>query len=274
MINLYKKKILIQLIASLTAIVLLCAIVVTYYFSRQNTEQVNRDLNNKITNLLFFSQKAYSFPVWTTDNETVNVFSEAILNDPEIVGVYIFQNDSLHEGIEKSNYLEKDPKFKKVKNRTEFADNELKTINKEIKYEDQVIGVIEIAYTTHFANLAIVKKQRELLIAFILVVLSGIALISLFIKSKLLKPIICLADFTKEIALSKDFNMRVDISGENEISVLGNGINYMMESLKQRDLERDKLEDKLRNVQNYLNNIIESMPSMLIAIDDKGIAAQ
>lgn len=274
MINLFKKKILLQLIVSLTAIILFCAITVTYFFNRKSTEQVNHDLNKKINNLLIFSQEAYSNPIWNANYEIIESLGKAILNDPEIVGVYVFQENNLAVGLEKVNYLEEFKNIQTVKNKTTFADSELDSITKEIFNKKDVIGKIEIVYSSHFANLEISRKQKELLITFIFIVLSSIILISLFVEIKFLKPIIILADFSKEIALSRDFSKRVLFKGENEISVLGNGINYLMESLKQRDLERDQLEDKLRKIQNYLNNIIESMPSMLITIDDKGIVTQ
>ena len=133
----------------------------------------------------------------------------------------------------------------------------------------------------------------------------GLALVYIvlyFINRLILRPIFSLTDTTNEIAMEQNYALRAQRFYSDEIGTLAENFNFMLNRIEQDDYilrqERDKaeqarlraielstkmhesnerlefevkvrarVEHKLTDFQHYLNNIIDSMPSAIIAID-------
>lgn len=133
----------------------------------------------------------------------------------------------------------------------------------------------------------------------------GLALVYLvlyFITRLIIRPIFSLTDTTNEIAMEQNYSLRAQRFYSDEIGTLAENFNFMLNRIEQDDYilrqERDKaeqarlraielstkmhesnerlefevkvrarVEHKLTDFQHYLNNIIDSMPSAIIAID-------
>ncbi len=145
-----------------------------------------------------------------------------------------------------------------------------------------------------------------LIISFILLV-SGFSLIWVviyFINRLIIRPIFSLTDTTNEIAMEQNYSLRAKRFYPDEIGTLAENFNFMLNRIEQDDhmlrqekekaeqarqraiqlskrmndanerLEfevkvRSRVESKLTDFQHYLNNIIDSMPSAIIAIDSE-----
>ncbi|WP_283789676.1 ATP-binding protein [Bermanella sp. WJH001] len=145
----------------------------------------------------------------------------------------------------------------------------------------------------------------EVVIISLLILVSGFALIYVilyFINRLIIRPIFSLTDTTNEIAMEQNYGLRARRFYPDEIGTLAENFNYMLnrieqddmmlrqekekaEQARQRALElskkmhdtnarlgfevkvRARVEHKLTDFQHYLNNIIDSMPSAIIAID-------
>ena len=145
----------------------------------------------------------------------------------------------------------------------------------------------------------------EVVIISLLILVSGFALIYVilyFINRLIIRPIFSLTDSTNEIAMEQNYGLRARRFYPDEIGTLAENFNYMLnrieqddmmlrqekekaEQARQRALElskkmhdtnarlgfevkvRARVEHKLTDFQHYLNNIIDSMPSAIIAID-------
>lgn len=123
-----------------------------------------------------------------------------------------------------------------------------------------------------------------------------------FITRLIIRPIFSLTDTTNEIAMEQNYALRAERFYADEIGTLAENFNFMLNRIEQDDYilrqERDKaeqarlraielstkmhdanerlefevkvrarVEHKLTDFQHYLNNIIDSMPSAIIAID-------
>ena len=133
----------------------------------------------------------------------------------------------------------------------------------------------------------------------------GLALVYIvlyFITRLIIRPIFSLTDTTNEIAMEQNYALRAERFYSDEIGTLAENFNFMLNRIEQDDYilrqERDKaeqarlraielstkmhesnerlefevkvrarVEQKLTDFQHYLNNIIDSMPSAIIAID-------
>lgn len=145
----------------------------------------------------------------------------------------------------------------------------------------------------------------EVLIFSLFILLFGLALIAvlLFFTNRLItRPIFSLIDTTNEIAMEQNYSLRAKRFYPDEIGSLAENLNYMLNRIEQNEMmlreEKDKadqarkralelskkmhdtnarlgfevkvrsrVEHKLTDFQHYLNNIIDSMPSAIIAID-------
>lgn len=133
----------------------------------------------------------------------------------------------------------------------------------------------------------------------------GIILISILLWMLLAKqvrrlisrPILQLEQLSRRVTLEKDFSLRADPKSRDEIGRLTEAFNAMLSRIQSHGRElkdardqarallrethhsnrqlkkevevRGKMEKKLRSFQNYLNSIIDSMPSALIAVDEE-----
>jgi len=145
----------------------------------------------------------------------------------------------------------------------------------------------------------------EAVIISLLILVCGFVLIYImlyFINRLILRPIFSLTDTTNEIAMEQNYGLRARRFYSDEIGTLAENFNYMLNRIEQDDLmlrqEKEKaeqarkralelskkmhdtnarlgfevkvrarVEHKLTDFQHYLNNIIDSMPSAIIAID-------
>lgn len=275
MLEKFKQKIIYQLVIAVVVIISILSFSTMYYFSIKESNRIKKLLNEKVNNLLVLSSEAYRIPVWNLDKEFMDNYSKAVLNNREIVGLIVYENSTLISAVIKKNYKNSlISSIEIINNHDELILPQTNVLKQQISMNNRVIGNIELYYTDFFALRDISNKRKELSLAYLLVLIFNAGLIALLIRQRLVLPILKLLRFSNEIAFSKDFNSRIDVSSQDEIGKLYQGFNFMIEKLHERDIERDKLEEKLRKIQSYLNNIIQSMPSMLITIDENGTITQ
>ncbi|GAA6135136.1 ATP-binding protein [Oceaniserpentilla sp. 4NH20-0058] len=145
----------------------------------------------------------------------------------------------------------------------------------------------------------------EMLVFSLFILFFGLSLIYviLYFTNRLITlPIYSLINTTNEIAMEQNYSLRAQQFYPDEIGSLAENLNYMLNRIEQDDLMlreekekadqarkralelskkmhdtnarlgfevkvRSRVEHKLTDFQHYLNNIIDSMPSAIIAID-------
>jgi PAS domain S-box-containing protein len=90
------------------------------------------------------------------------------------------------------------------------------------------------------------------------------------------KPLRILTDATAGISLDNLGSFSIDSSSlhPNEIKVLEEALTSMVGNLHRSFLYRDATERELRQLRNYLANIVDSMPSVLVGVDPAGNVTQ
>jgi PAS domain S-box-containing protein len=184
--------------------------------------------------------------------------------------------------------------------------NHLEQINRVTSEDDLLIipGNNFLLLLKAQANLEHIFLMELVIINFIAFCL-GLMLIYIvlyFITRLIIRPIFSLTDTTNEIAMEQNYSLRAEQFYNDEIGTLAENFNFMLNRIEQDDYilrqERDKaeqarlraidlstkmhesnerlefevkvrarVEHKLTDFQHYLNNIIDSMPSAIIAID-------
>lgn len=106
--------------------------------------------------------------------------------------------------------------------------------------------------------------------SFMLFMMVGISLTATillsFIVARFTKPITRLTDISARMAKG-ELDQKIDFGGKDEIGILAHSFELMRDAIKEKI-------SRLSSLQNYLSNIIDSMPSVLIGVDDHGKVTQ
>lgn len=114
----------------------------------------------------------------------------------------------------------------------------------------------------------------------LLIIFSGFGLVGMvpvFIGvTRMTRPIVSLTKASRQMAKG-NLDQKIDLTGSDETAVLAKSFNEMQASIKlkikelnKEVAERKKREEEIRSLRNYLSNIIDSMPSVLVGVDKNG----
>jgi len=98
---------------------------------------------------------------------------------------------------------------------------------------EQIIGGVHVALSTHSIRAAIDKTVRDAIGTFLLLLLFAL-LTAWWLARALTRPLEHMGDVI-EMTKSGDFNQRIHLVGQNEITQLGMAFNHMLEALEERD---------------------------------------
>jgi len=152
---------------------------------------------------------------------------------------------------------------------TSFSDIEDNTIIDNSFYILETVVQDNIEIGTVFLRISTDRLQRSIVAYFCLIsmVLLLIFILSIVIALKLQKyisrPIVNLANKAHQISDKQTFKMTITYDSDDEIGELYREFDQMLSTINDRDIE-------LQKARSYLNNVIDSMPSILIGVDAKG----
>ena len=128
-----------------------------------------------------------------------------------------------------------------------------------------------IGYVYLKTNLDSIRQQLVQNIIVTTVIVFSVLVITVLLTSRLQKiisnPILELSQATQTIKDEKNYGIRVERDDYLEIQQLCDGFNSMLDELQQQNTD-------LLHLQNYLSNIIDSMPSVLIGVDANNSVTQ
>ncbi|MCP4214495.1 MAG: response regulator [bacterium] len=201
--------------------------------------------------------------------------AKPIMEYPGIMSLYIY-NDAEEEvfGVDKT--IPKIPP-------PPFADLSKFHVNSSSKYievgrpimsdDDRFLGAFFIRISTEE-----VQKKTSRFVLFMVLLIPVLLILSFLLAQKMQgiisKPILHLVNVTKKVSLAEDYSIRVQKQNDDEIGMLYEEFNEMMEQILKRNIERDRVEGQLKNAKLFLGSVIESMPSLLIAVNKDGVISQ
>lgn len=126
----------------------------------------------------------------------------------------------------------------------------------------------EIGSIVLIISLESLVKRRDSFILSVLLVMLLISVISFVLAHRLQniisKPIIDLANAARKISENKEYIFSLTTTNQDEVGSLYTEFAELIKQVNNRDKE-------LREARSYLNNIIDSMPSILIGINEEGM---
>jgi len=126
-----------------------------------------------------------------------------------------------------------------------------------ITYQGNRYGTLYLEVST----LLLKRKIRDSLVT-ILILILGLFILSYLIANKLQNiisgPILNLASISRKVSENKDYSMRVEKKGEDEIGILYDEFNNMLRQIHLNKIERDKVEEELKNTEKKYRDIFEN----------------
>jgi PAS domain S-box-containing protein len=135
-------------------------------------------------------------------------------------------------------------------------------IKEEIINEGKSIGTVLLINSTKRLN----DSKQIIAITMLLTLLTIIILgyvIAVKLQKLISKPIVDLADSMEGITDKDNYLLPVTYKSDDEIGVLYKKFTQMLSTISERS-------DEIRKARSYLNSVIDSMPSMLVGIDNRG----
>lgn len=263
-----RKNMVVSLLLTLIVVVSLVSLVSTVYFQKTNTRYLRQTLDDTIHNALQFALIGYTTPLWNLDLTSVGRLNEALLNNRMLVAVNVFSDNNFiagHIRVFDGNsveYLRLAHQYIPPK-----EDPFIKQVSGDITYDNQKIGSVQIFYTERYITEAARIGTVRIIVSFILTALSIIIFTFINLNRAAIRPILDLARMLQEIASSSDYSRRVTKRSANEIGMLYDGFNSMLDQIEKRESDRQQAQRELQKAMNLLDNVLDSMPSVLIATD-------
>lgn len=228
-----------------------------FFISAQKDGELNR-LKKKIEDTNILLNNVNSTPLYNFDFDILESNLRSFFNDEEIVAISIEENIT----------------GRKVSLKEDLSDSRnLIPYKIEVIYEKYIIGYVNVIYTKSYINMKLARSTQQILISFLVTTL--IMIIALyFVVSKIIKPITTLTEVSTDIS-NGNLDIEIKISSKDEIGILSNSFMQMknsikntIEALKIENEQRKISEEKLSNFKIFLSNIIDSMPSIIICVDE------
>jgi PAS domain S-box-containing protein len=197
-------------------------------------------------------------PLWDFDSEKIQSNLELIFRDPEVVAV------SLKDITGTINII--------LKKENQDTEGEIFSHNLSIKKDEDKLGEAQIDYSNSIYNSRLTGLIAERIILTLGLIIINIAIVFL-ISSYLLRPIDSVVNSLQKID-EGDFNYRLNINTTDEFNQIEVYFNRMVETLSKEIQSRSEKEVQLVEIHKYLENVFNSIPSVLISVDQWGYVKQ
>ncbi len=264
MFNFIRKKLIYKFIIVLILVVFVISGITFYYVNRTSSKMITDNLESTLNYLTFFTKKGYSLLLYNLDDRSIDELNKALILNENIVAINVYNEIDFFTGIKKED-LASIPLSKPFK--VPERDNKITMISQNIYFQDIFIGKLEVFYTREYIDNKIKKQLNEMIITYLLLSLITVFFLYFILKRYIIRPILYLSDFSSKIAKSNHYSLRLEKYSNDEIGALIDGFNNMLGTIELRDNE-------IKKTRSYLNNIIESMPSMLISLDENNVVTQ
>lgn len=246
-----------KIILIVISLSLLINVLTLFFFISNNKHTSIELLHNKIAANNQLLNQVNSGPLYDGDISKLSTNLKSFVADPEIVSISLQEHyGSIELNFDKSG---KD------------GDNII-TSNTIITYNDEKVGTVTTLYTTKLIDDHFATSLRFVILTGLFVGLF-LSVVLFFVLKKITRPIRELTELSTEIA-NGNLDKEVTISGKDEIGTLAqslvtmrNSIRDTIESLEVENQERKHAEQMLQRAKNYIDNIINSMPSLLVGVD-------
>lgn len=255
------------LLFQVTGLALLISTVILTLFGWQRIQQHTENLKTNLqTSLDAYSQwlaTAVELPLYNFDDETVSALCRSMIEQPDIVLITITANTQ-------RRIFRDEEYFKAIPPKPETI-----SIVDEIVHGGVRLGEVEVMASTQSLQQEIRWASLSTVLQIVILDLFLVLSIVFFLSRKFIRPVEQLQDVAGRIA-GGVLTDPIEIKGRNELGQLADNLETMRKTLQEKisalEFEvniRSKTEEDLSAAKNYIDNIINSMPSLLIGVDSQ-----
>lgn len=278
MLKLFKKltsqKLSIQLAYLVMILTALVLATFGWYRYHNQSRMLEKELSDDLKATIKILSTSITVPVFSYDIHTVEAICRAMLNKKEInyIGIenvidngltFVKNGDDVVEKTEKSTRVHSD-----ISSQT------------EILYKGQSIGTLTVGATKQYLKNALEITQKVILFQILLLEFFLVIPLILLLRVRFIFPLERLTRMTSKFG-EGDLDQSIEGYRDDELGELAKTFVKMRDSIKEKIdelnkevIEHKRAEDDLRSLRNYLSNIIDSMPSILIGVDTDGKVTQ
>lgn len=244
-LNIFKRTIANDITLRLFTFIVCVVIIISAIIYQINIQIAEEVFGSKAKDKMSSITSVLKEPVWNLDETEINRIMDLYLDTPEIIKIDIRSNYN--------NYSKK----KQLEN----ANNDFELTDK-IFVKNILIGEVSLTFTKKF----LIDQTRNslylmLMVVFVIIVFTVFSIN--FLLSRYLKtPFYELTEIINKIT-SGNYKVRGSSFKQEDINSIISGFNKMSHQLEIRDRE-------LNSTREYLTNVIDSMSSVIISINEEG----
>ncbi|WDP91402.1 MAG: HAMP domain-containing protein [Desulfobacter sp.] len=219
-------------------------------------------LNTKLKNEAAQLSASLSTALFNFDDETCQVIVAAAMKKPEITGIAI---RDLNEVYLSSGGDE------------ETGDDEEKGASKIVRepiiFKSETIGTLELTATTRLMKIQLAELKKSILLQILVVDMVLAFVLTLVLLLRFVRPLKALEKGSEHIAAG-NLDYPIDVGRKDEIGSLAANLLIMRDAVREKvaslegEIRRhEKTTVTLQTTKEYIDSIINSMPSMLISLD-------
>ncbi|MFC1617284.1 ATP-binding protein [Candidatus Margulisiibacteriota bacterium] len=218
------------IILTLTIVITIFSIIIAILIYDRIEEQLKEELNNTIA----LAVKSLNRPVWVLNYQTINVISDAILRNKNII--YFSVNDE--DNIKLFSKSAKDFLISNIDNKN-LKDNYL-VKSESILFNNENIGTVTIVFSKQQIYDALTSVILIILIVtFVLIFIISLIVMAI-IKISINNPLNKLKMSAKEIA-DGNYATKIDCTKEDETGDLAKTFDYLMQSIQSTIIQANSI---------------------------------
>lgn len=229
------KIILLIFIGTITVSILFSA----YQYLNQK-EHLRQLLQNNADRIISRVSQNLVIPLWEIDTKWIDTIIDTEMMNREIYAVIVTGEENIN--IQKKRNLQ----WEVIDFKSTLDDGFLKR-SSAIIHNDQEIGHVTIYMTNKFLDESLVEAAKNSFASTLLLVVFLIIAIYLILNRMILNPLNNILNTVKAVTRG-DYLHKVELKQHDEIGELGNGFNYMIDNVKEREVAIKKSEEKYRSL--------------------------
>ena len=223
---------------------------------------LERGLEKNLKNEAMQLSASLSTALFNFDDETCQVICTAALNKPEIIKITIRDIGEIYQSYATDEYP------------GDALSERTRVIHTPISFRDENIGELELIATTRLMTQRLAELKRSVVIQiFVLDMVLGIVM-ALGLLIRFVRPLKAL-EHESEMIAAGNLDYPIDVSRQDEIGALAanlltmrNAVREKVVSLESEVEQHEKTSTTLKQTMDYIDNILNSMPSMVVTVDD------
>jgi len=223
---------------------------------------LEKNLEKKLRNEALQLSASLSTALFNFDDDTCQAISIAALEKPEIVKIIIRDQGAIYQSHASEDFS------------GDGRSSETRVIQTPIFFREEKIGELELIATTRLMTLRLAELKRSVVIQiFVLDMVLG-AVMALVLMIRFAGPLKAL-EHESEMIAAGNLDYPIDVSRQDEIGALAANLLTMRDAVREKVVslesevqQHEKTSIILKQTTDYIDNILNSMPSMVVTVDD------